>query len=135
MARAATPDDAEQAIEMIASDGETIRQCSIKLGGHYQSLSSLLCSDVYSVRAKEARMLGAEARIDAAHKALLAIPDGADRACIARQIALEQHERKRASFLHPARFSDKVSAEITGADGGPVQSAVTVTFVTPKASE
>jgi len=121
MARAATPDDAEQAIEMIAS-GQTQRKCAIGLECDYPSLSKLLSSDQYSARAREARTLGADARIDAAHAALMAIPDDAPRALVARQIALEQHERKRASFLNPRTYGDKIG--IGGADDlPPIKSA------------
>ena len=94
---------------MIATEGRTIRYCAMHLNCHYPSLSAILLSDAYSARAKEARILGAEANLDAALQALEAIPGGSDRAVVARQIAMEQHYRKRASFLDPRRYADKVS--------------------------
>lgn len=117
MARAATDSDAEQAIELIGNEGRTIRKCSIELGCDYPSLSRLLLTDQYSARAREARLLGAEMQLDNAHDALLAIPDEATRAMVARQTALEQHYRKRASFLDPRRYGDKMA--IGGADDLP----------------
>lgn len=35
------------------------------------------------------------------------------------------------SRLFPQRFGDKVQAEISGKDGGPIEAAITVTFVKP----
>lgn len=122
MARAATSSDAEQALEWIANEGRSIRKCAIELGCDYPSLSKLLLSDQYSARAREARLLGAEMQLENAHAALMAIPDEAPRAQVVRQTALEQHYRKRASFLDPRRYGDKVA--IGGAeDLPPIKSA------------
>ncbi len=35
----------------------------------------------------------------------------------------------RASKLAPKKYGDKVQAEVSGADGGPIQAAIAVTFV------
>jgi hypothetical protein len=118
--RAATPDDAEQALDWIANKGYSRRKCSLDLECDYSSLASLLNTDPYSARAIVAGKLAAEQHLDAAEEALLAIKEESSRAIVQRQIALEQHYRKRASFADSSRYSDKVSAEVTGAGGVPL---------------
>jgi hypothetical protein len=41
----------------------------------------------------------------------------------------------RASKLAPKKYGDKLQQEVTGADGGPIQAAITVTFVEPNVTE
>lgn len=119
MARAATPEDAEQALELIA-EGRTVTEAANIIGCNRGSLSGLINADNTSARARDAKEAGADVFIAKAEAALLAIDDDAPRAAQARQIALEQHYRKRASFLSH-RYGDKITAEHTGKDGNPIQ--------------
>jgi hypothetical protein len=107
MARAATNDDVEQALILIA-EGRTITEAARIIGCDRAQLSSALNSEHNSARARAAKDAGADVFIARAESALLAIEDEAPRAAQARQIALEQHYRKRASFLSH-RYSDKVA--------------------------
>jgi hypothetical protein len=113
MARSATPADAEYAIANIAAHGYSRRKCAIQSGCDYPSLCALLNTAQYSARAQEAGRQGAEAHLDAAHEALTSINDDAQRGEVARQIALEQHHRKMASFLDRARYGERTEVAVT----------------------
>lgn len=52
-----------------------------------------------------------------------------------RRSALRVDTRKWiASKILPKRYGDKITQEVTGADGGPIQAAITVEFVKPTQS-
>lgn len=48
----------------------------------------------------------------------------------ARELAV--HYRWRAKAVNPRRYGDKVQTELTGANGGPIDQNLTISFVSPK---
>lgn len=87
--------------------------------------------DKHSARAREARIHAARIWDE---KALEVIEKALDPFELQRARELAQHYRWRASKTAPKDYGDKLQAEHTGADGGAIQIASTVTFVRPKAS-
>lgn len=67
-----------------------------------------------SARAKAARVASAKRCDELALEALHNIPDGADKAVIARQREIASHYRWRAKVRNPAEFGDKVQTELSG---------------------
>ena len=89
-------------------------------------------NEEHSARAREARIHAARIWDE---KALDVIEQAADPFELQRARELAQHYRWRASKTAPKDYGDKIQAEHTGADGGAIQVASTVTFVRPPARD
>ena len=71
-----------------------------------------------SARAREARIMSARIWDERAEAGIESASDPFE---LSRAKELAHHYRWRASKIAPREYGDKVSAEVTGADGGPVQ--------------
>jgi hypothetical protein len=60
------------------------------------------------------------------------VVEAADPFELAKAKELAVHYRWRAKAANPRKYGDKVQNEITGANGGPLQSEFTVNFVQTK---
>ena len=91
-------------------------------------LQWIAADDERSARAREARTHAARIWDE---KALDVIEQAADPFELQRARELAQHYRWRASKTAPKDYGDKLVQEHTGANGGAIQVASTVTFVRP----
>ena len=91
-------------------------------------LQWIAADDERSARAREARIHAAKLWDE---KALDVIEQAADPFELQRARELAQHYRWRASKAAPKDYGDKMTQEVTGANGGALQVASTVTFVRP----
>lgn len=107
MARVATEADAEEAIRLILEGASMYKAC-LDIGCDYPSMSRLLSTPQYSARSKDARRLSADAQELLAFEALYEIPDGADKATVARQVALSQRHARAAATRDPQTHGDSV---------------------------
>lgn len=83
-----------------------------------------------SARAREARAQAAKLWDE---KALDVIEQAADPFELQKARELAQHYRWRAAKAAPKDYGDKMTQEVTGANGGAIQVSSTVTFVRPAA--
>ena len=111
-------------IEAICSriqEGEMMTAICADIGVSLTSLATWFAADPErALRANQARMAAADAYVEAAEQAIL---DCIDPAMMTRARELAHHRRWRASKMNPRRYGDRVTQEITGADGGPIQTA------------
>ena len=118
----------ETICERIVS-GESITAIAGSVGLDQGSLRYWIASDPSrSVRAREARAITAAACDD---EALRRIDDANDNFSLAKAKEAAHHLRWRASKIAPKEYGDKVVQEHTGADGGPIDHSITVSFVEP----
>lgn len=94
------------------------------------TLSEWLSRAERSVRAREARKAAAATYAEMAEDGIAAAEDGF---ALAKAKEMAHHLRWKASKMNPSSYGDKVTQEITGAEGGPLQ--VQVTYVNPKKVE
>jgi len=94
-------------------------------------LTTWLSSDTErSARAREARI---KASVSWDEMATRGIEEAQDAFGLAKAKELAHHYRWRASKIAPRDYGDKVTQEVTGAAGGPLE--VVVRYVQPKVSE
>ena len=111
------------------SNGMTMTALAEEIGVTVGKLSQWIASDEeYSARAREARIHAARIWDE---KALSVIEQALDPFELQRAKELAHHYRWRASKTAPKEYGDKVQTELTGAGGGAIQVASTVTFVMP----
>lgn len=111
------------------SNGVTMTLIAAEIGVTVGKLSQWIAADEeHSARAREARIHAARIWDE---KALDVIEQAADPFELQRARELAQHYRWRASKTAPKDYGDKIQAEHTGANGGAIQVASTVTFVRP----
>ena len=112
------------------SNGTTMTAVAEEIGVTVGKLSQWIASDEeHSARAREARIHAARIWDE---KALSVVEQAQDLFELQRAKELAHHYRWRASKTAPKEYGDKIQAEHTGANGGPIQVASTVTFVRPK---
>ena len=113
------------------SDGETMTAIADKTGVTVGQLSVWLSQDdERSARAREARTLAARIWDEEAEQVVKAAGDVFE---LSRAKELAHHYRWRASKIAPKEYGDKLLNEHTGANGGAIKVASTVTFVRPTA--
>lgn len=111
------------------SNGMTMTALAEEIGVTVGKLSQWIASDEeHSARAREARIHAARIWDE---KALSVVEQALDPFELARAKELAHHYRWRASKTAPKEYGDKVQTELTGAGGGAIQVASTVTFVLP----
>ena len=111
------------------STGVTLTQIAKDAGVSIGFLLQWIAADENrSARAREARAQAAKLWDE---KALDVIEQAADPFELQRARELAQHYRWRASKTAPKDYGDKMTQEVTGANGGALQVASTVTFVRP----
>ena len=111
------------------SNGVTMTAIAEEIGVTVGKLSQWIASDEeHSARAREARIHAARIWDE---KALSVVEQALDPFELARAKELAHHYRWRASKTAPKEYGDKVTQEHTGANGGAIQVASTVTFVRP----
>ena len=111
------------------SNGMTMTALAEEIGVTVGKLSQSIASDEeHSARAREARIHAARIWDE---KALSVVEQALDPFELARAKELAHHYRWRASKTAPKEYGDKVTQEHTGANGGAIQVASTVTFVRP----
>ena len=111
------------------SNGMTMTALAEEIGVTVGKLSQWIASDEeHSARAREARIHAARIWDE---KALSVVEQALDPFELARAKELAHHYRWRASKTAPKEYGDKVTQEHTGANGGAIQVASTVTFVRP----
>ena len=112
------------------SNGVTMTALAEEIGVTVGKLSQWIASDEeHSARAREARIHAARIWDE---KALSVVEQALDLFELQRAKELAHHYRWRASKTAPKEYGDKVTQEHTGANGGAIQVASTVTFVRPK---
>lgn len=115
------------------SNGMTMTALSEEIGVTVGKLSQWIASDEeHSARAREARIHAARIWDE---KALSVVEQALDLFELQRAKELAHHYRWRASKTAPKEYGDKVTQEHTGANGGAIQVASTVTFVRPPVRE
>ncbi len=111
------------------SNGMTMTALAEEIGVTVGKLSQWIASDEeHSARAREARIHAARIWDE---KALSVVEQARDLFELQRAKELAHHYRWRASKTAPKEYGDKVTQEHTGANGGAIQVASTVTFVRP----
>lgn len=111
------------------ANGVTMTAIAEEIGVTIGKLSQWIASDEkHSARAREARIHAARIWDE---KALSVIEQALDPFELQRAKELAHHYRWRASKTAPKEYGDKLQAELTGAGGGAIQVASTVTFVQP----
>ena len=111
------------------ANGVTMTAIAEEIGVTVGKLSQWIASgEEHSARAREARIHAARIWDE---KALSVIEQALDPFELQRAKELAHHYRWRASKTAPKEYGDKVQAELTGAGGGAIQVASTVTFVMP----
>ena len=111
------------------ANGVTMTAIAEEIGVTVGKLSQWIASDEeHSARAREARIHAARIWDE---KALSVIEQALDPFELQRAKELAHHYRWRASKTAPKEYGDKLQAELTGAGGGAIQVASTVTFVLP----
>ncbi len=111
-------------------DGITMTDAANRLDVSIGTLISWIEGDVErSARAREARVKSARIWDE---KATQAIEDASDQFELSKAKELAHHYRWRAAKIAPRDYGDKVQTEVTGADGGPIEQSITVSFVKPK---
>lgn len=109
------------------TDGAMQREICDELGIGAATLGKWIAADPErSARAREARIASARAYDELA---ALGIMNASDPFELAKAKEMAHHYRWKASKINPKEFGDKVTAEHVGADGGAIQTAVTIQFV------
>ena len=121
-------------IDAIAEDvsgAKTMTEIAAAIGVTVGQLSTWIAADVeHSARVREARTVAARYWDERSEKEILSASDPFE---LARAKELAHHYRWRAAKIAPKEYGDKVTQEHTGANGGAIQVASTVTFVRPPA--
>lgn len=119
-------------IDAIAEDvsgAKTMTEIAAAIGVTVGQLSTWIAADVeHSARVREARTVAARYWDERSEKEILSASDPFE---LARAKELAHHYRWRAAKIAPKEYGDKVTQEHTGANGGAIQVASTVTFVQP----
>ena len=119
-------------IDAIADDvsgAKTMTEIAAAIGVTVGQLSTWIAADVeHSARVREARTVAARYWDERSEKEILSASDPFE---LARAKELAHHYRWRAAKIAPKEYGDKIQAEHTGANGGAIQVASTVTFVRP----
>lgn len=105
-------------------DGKPLVKIAREIGVSQGSLIAWLAADPErSARAREARRATAQMWEEKAERviSLARTP-----LALAKARELAHHYRWRASKINPGDYGNKVQAEITGADGGPIKSEAVV---------
>jgi len=114
----------EQRVMDELADGKPMKHIALEAGVSFGAMSVWIATDPdRSARAREARIHAARIWDE---KAEAVIEDARDPFTLAQAKELAHHYRWRASKTAPRDYGDKVTAELTGADGGPVLLAPTV---------
>ena len=117
-------------IDAIADDvsgAKTMTEIAAAIGVTVGQLSTWIAADVeHSARVREARTVAARYWDERSEKEILSASDPFE---LARAKELAHHYRWRAAKIAPKEYGDKIQAEHTGANGGAIQVASTVTFV------
>lgn len=117
-------------IDAIADDvsgAKTMTEIAAAIGVTVGQLSTWIAADVeHSARVREARTVAARYWDERSEKEILSASDPFE---LARAKELAHHYRWRAAKIAPKEYGDKVHNEHTGANGGAIQVASTVTFV------
>lgn len=114
----------EQRVMDELADGKPMKHIAIEAGVSFGAMSVWIATDPdRSARAREARIHAARIWDE---KAEAVIEDARDPFTLAQAKELAHHYRWRASKTAPRDYGDKVTAELTGADGGPIQLSPTV---------
>ena len=109
------------------SDGETMTRIAEAVGVSIGTLISWVNDDSErSARAREARILSARIWDEKAEHGIELASDAFE---LSRAKELAHHYRWRAAKIAPKDYGDKVSAELSGPNGGPVPVSVTVELV------
>lgn len=109
--------------------GESITAIAGSFGLDQGSLRYWIGSDASrSACAREARAITAGACDD---EALQRIDEASDAFELSKAKEAAHHLRWRASKIAPKDYGDKTTQEITGANGGPLDISLKVTFVSP----
>ena len=119
-------------IDAIADDvsgAKTMTEIAAAIGVTVGQLSTWIAADVeHSARVREARTVAARYWDERSEKEILSASDPFE---LAKAKELAHHYRWRAAKIAPKEYGDKIQAEHTGANGGAIQVASTVTFVRP----
>ena len=103
-------------------DGEMMSDICRDIGVSRPTLTEWINSDPdRQARSDRARIEAAAAYVEAAERAILDAPSDSTELTRARELA--HHFRWKAARSNPRRYGDRVTQEITGADGGPIQTA------------
>lgn len=108
-------------IDQLCADlvsGDTLTAVAVRLGVGVSSLLDWIEADAdRSARTREARTAAARIWDE---KAELGIQAAGDPFELAKAKELAHHYRWRAKAVAPKEYGDKVTQEVTGADGGPI---------------
>ena len=107
------------------SDGHTLRQIASDIGVAHTVLIAYIDRFAAPEQYARARQESAEAWADRGWQCLQLGDEEIDAARVNLARYKEQHCMRRAGIANP-RYSEKQQVELTGANGGPVQSLVTV---------
>lgn len=114
----------EQRVMDELANGKPMRHIAEEAEVSFGSLSVWIAADPdRSARAREARIHAARMWDE---KAVSVIEEARDPFELSQAKELAHHYRWRASKTAPRDYGDKVTAELTGADGGPIQLSPTV---------
>ena len=103
-------------------DGDMLATICEDIGVSRPALTAWLNADPErQARADRARIDAAASYVEAAERAIIDAPSDSTELTRARELA--HHYRWKAAKSNPRRYGDKVTQEITGADGGPIQTA------------
>lgn len=103
-------------------DGDMLSDICRDIGIARSTLAAWCNSDPdRAAQFAQARIEAAGAYVEAAERAILDAPSDSTELTRARELA--HHYRWKASKANPRRYGDRVTQEITGADGGPIQTA------------
>ena len=104
------------------TDGDMLATICEDIGVSRPALTAWINSDPErQARADRARIDAAASYVEAAERAIIDAPSDSTELTRARELA--HHYRWKAAKSNPRRYGDKVTQEITGADGGPIQTA------------
>lgn len=114
----------EQRVMDELADGTPMKHIALEAGVSFGAMSVWIATDPdRSARAREARIHAARIWDE---KAEAVIEDARDPFTLAQAKELAHHYRWRASKTAPRDYGDKVTAELTGSDGGPILVAPTL---------
>jgi transcriptional regulator with XRE-family HTH domain len=114
------------------ADGATLTAIAKEIGVSFGTLSAWLeANPERSARAREARTLAARLWDEKAEESLT---KAKSKFALSRAKELAHHYRWRAAKVAPRDYGDKLTQELTGADGGPIETAVVTLTPTERAS-
>ena len=141
-----TPDREDVLLELIADGMSLVKACKEVDVGISSVFRWLEADPVFRDKYAKAKEAQAEkfadeivAIADEAEVASIVTPDGEvnlklDATAVARNRLRVDARKWVASKLLPKKYGDKIQQELTGADGGPVNMSLKVSFVKPNGS-